>query len=248
MGRWGVLRLDYLFSVIIPCLIAIYVHDEPLNYHLRTILGWAFLGIAGNVINDMIDKDRDLTWHSKELGAIALGAIALSMLCFFESVVRNPWNLLWVACAIIMILAYCLGLKKIQFVSTFWQVFAEIFFPYFTIKLPSGNEWFWVITLYSFGLLSQFVHESIDKEAISTLSPRRVRIVVIFFSLLTLALGAVLFLQFFDFNIIPFAFVPLATIYIFRVPRKAIGSNIKDVGIIMGNFFMVYFLFILLAR
>ncbi|MHA1680266.1 MAG: hypothetical protein ACTSUE_04620 [Promethearchaeota archaeon] len=247
MARWKVVRLDYLFSVIIPCLIAIYVNGGSLHSHLETIFGWAFLGVAGNVINDIIDDDRDLGWRSKELAAVAMGSILLSVLCFVDLVVSNPLNLLWILLSVTFVLLYCLLFKKYPIVSTIGQVIPEILFPYFTIHIPNSSiEWLWILSLLFFGFLSQFVHETIDEEAISTFSPRITRVIVYLFSSITLVLGAFLFVFTFDYNILPFAFVPAATMYIFRNQKRAPAKNIKDIGLILGNFFMAYFILLVL--
>lgn len=250
--RWGVLRLDYLFAVIIPCLIALYVtHSDALGFlgHLRIIVGWGFLGIAGNVINDIVDKDRDLNWNTKELAAIAIGSLVLSFLCFASAIASNPETIIFIATAIGLVFVYCIGLKKIPLASSFVQVFAEVCLPYFSIHLPSSPvEWLWLVSLFFFSVLSQFIHEAIDKEATaSRFSPNKIRIIVFIFSGLTLAFGSILFLLTFDINILPVAFVPFAVIYIFRTPRIAPATNIKSIGIILGNFFMLYFLILILA-
>jgi len=250
--RWEVLRLDYLFAVLVPCMIALYVNHAGSSgflENLKLIAGWAFLGIAGNVINDMVDKDRNLGWDPKELAAIAIGSLVLSLLCFASAMASNPATIIYVATAIGLVFVYCIGLKKVPLASGFVQVFAEVCMPYFSIHLPTSPvEWLWLVSLFFFSMLSQFMHEAIDKEAVaSRFSPNKVRIIVFIFSGLTLGFGAVLFLMTLDFNILPIAFVPFATIYIFRSPRTAPAPNIKSIGIILGNFFLIYFIVLILA-
>jgi len=250
--RWGVLRLDYLFAVLVPCMIALYVTRSGaagLLEHLRLIAGWAFLGIAGNVINDVVDKDRGLDWNTKELAAIAIGSLVLSLLCFGSAFVLDPMTTVYVAIAIGLVFVYCIGLKKIPLASGFVQVFAEVCMPFFSIHVPSSPvEWLWLVSLFCFSVLSQFMHEAIDKEAMaSRFSPNQMRIIMFVFSGLTLGCGTILFLITMDYNILPVAFVPFATIYIFRSPRMNPASNIKSIGIILGNFFMIYFLVLILA-
>ncbi|MHA1793813.1 MAG: hypothetical protein ACTSVI_14310 [Promethearchaeota archaeon] len=248
MDRWKLLRLDYLFSVIIPCLISIYVNKLDLLVNLKTIFGWIFLGIAGNLINDLIDKDREIDWHSKELMALVLSSLWLSMLCFLDIFIKNVWNVMWVSLAIILVFLYCTKLKWVPIASTIGQVIAEILFPYFTIHNPGSKiEWLWVISLLFFSFLSQFMHESIDEEAITRFSPRVIQGIMIFSSLLILFSGSVLLLATQDLNILPFAIVPFAVIYIFRSPRKSPAKNVKDIGIILGNFFMVYLLLLIIT-
>ncbi|NMC05738.1 MAG: UbiA family prenyltransferase [Candidatus Lokiarchaeota archaeon] len=251
-SRWAVVRLDYLFVVVIPCLVALYTNRNLPGFmildHLKTILGWTFLGIAGNVINDIVDKDRDTGWRAKELAAIAIGSICLAALCLVDAVMANVINALWIGTAIALILLYNFGMKKVPLASGFVQVLAEIAMPYFTIHVPDDEqEWFWLLSLYLFGVLSQFMHEALDRDALARrFSPARVRSIVLLFSILTLVSGFVLLALSGDLNILPFAFVPVACIYIYRVPRASAG-NIKSIGIILGNFFMVYFVVLLVA-
>jgi hypothetical protein len=251
-NRWSAVRLDYLFVVVIPCLVALYTNRYIPGFtildHLKTILGWVFLGVAGNVINDMVDKDRDTGWRSKELAAVALGSICLALLCFVDAVAANLLNALWIGTAVGLIIVYNFGMKRVPLASGFVQVFAEIVMPYFSIHVPCATgEWLWLISLYLFGVLSQFMHEALDRDALAQrFSPARVRSIVLLFSILTLVAGFALLFLTGDVNILPFAFVPAACIYIFRVPRESSG-NIKSVGIILGNFFMVYFVVLLVA-
>lgn len=251
-NRWAAVRLDYLFVVVIPCLVALYTNRGMPGFtildHLKTILGWIFLGIAGNVINDIVDKDRDTGWRGKELAAVAIGSICLAMLCFTNVVANSILNVLWIGTAVALILFYNLGMKKIPLASGFVQVFAEIAMPFFTIHVPDDAfEWLWLLSLYLFGVLSQFMHEALDRDALARrFSPAGVRLVVLLFSILTLVSGFVLLFLTGDPNILPFSFVPAACIYIYRVPRASSG-NIKSVGIILGNFFMVYFVVLLVA-
>ncbi|MEX2684630.1 MAG: UbiA family prenyltransferase [Candidatus Sigynarchaeota archaeon] len=251
-SRWEAIRLDYLFVVVIPCLIALYANKSDPGFtildHLKTILGWAFLAVAGNVINDIVDKDRDTGWRAKELAAIAMGSICLALLCFVDAVAINLLNALWIGTAMVLVAVYNFGMKRIPLASGFVQVFAEICMPFFTIHVPDDPvEWLWLASLYLFGVLSQFMHEALDRDALARrFSPARVRSIVILFSIFTLVSGLVLFILSRDFNIVPIAFVPLACIYIYRVPRASAG-NIKSIGIILGNFFMVYFIVLLVA-
>ena len=54
-SRFGLLRLDYTFSVIIPMLMAIYLNRlNPFN-HIDILIGFLFFAITGNTWNDVID-------------------------------------------------------------------------------------------------------------------------------------------------------------------------------------------------
>ena len=95
-NRIGLLRLDYIFSVVTPMLIAIYLNGlNPLD-HIDIIVGFAMLAITGNTWNDVIDmKDpteketlqRVEGYHPREiftigLSTFVLGVVLLLRTCF----------------------------------------------------------------------------------------------------------------------------------------------------------------------
>ena len=49
------LRVEYIFSVIIPCLLCIYLNDYDIFSHIWVLAGFAFYAITGNTLNDVID-------------------------------------------------------------------------------------------------------------------------------------------------------------------------------------------------
>ena len=52
---FNLLRIEYLFSVLIPCLLAIYLNNFEFVDHLWILSGFAFYAITGNTLNDFID-------------------------------------------------------------------------------------------------------------------------------------------------------------------------------------------------
>ena len=54
--RIELLRLDYLFSVLLPCILAIYINKFEVMNHIDILIGFSFLGITGNTLNDVIDS------------------------------------------------------------------------------------------------------------------------------------------------------------------------------------------------
>ena len=53
--RLDLLRLGYAFSVLIPCLLAISLHNLLIWDYLDIIFGFFFYAITGNTLNDVID-------------------------------------------------------------------------------------------------------------------------------------------------------------------------------------------------
>ena len=49
------LRIEYIFSVLIPCLLSIYLNDYDIGSQIWILTGFAFYAITGNTLNDVID-------------------------------------------------------------------------------------------------------------------------------------------------------------------------------------------------
>ena len=86
--RLDLLRLDYAFAVIVPCLFAIYLNDLNLLSHLDVILGFVFFVMTGCVMNDALDRrdprevetiqrTKEFVW--KELAALAIACFVFGI-------------------------------------------------------------------------------------------------------------------------------------------------------------------------
>ncbi|MFW9969126.1 MAG: hypothetical protein ACFFDF_02920, partial [Candidatus Odinarchaeota archaeon] len=49
------LRVEYLFSVLIPCLLCIYLNGYDITTNIWILAGFGFYAITGNTLNDAID-------------------------------------------------------------------------------------------------------------------------------------------------------------------------------------------------
>ncbi|MHA1300734.1 MAG: hypothetical protein ACTSO9_15060 [Candidatus Helarchaeota archaeon] len=269
MNRIEVLRLDYLFSVILPCLLAIYVNNLHIIDYLNLIFGWGFLGITGNLLNDIMDKDREIPFRTKELGTMGLVSFGLGIILLLKTLLKDVFMLVLAFSSIILVVLYCIKLKPFPIINKIVLVTSHVIFPYLVIKIASkyvplriqdlqnlirlstlGNNFYLgelalLATFFVFAFSSQITHEAIDQEAIQKYSLKTVQIIVQLASILTIIfLGLTMyFLQ--DIFLLPLAFAPIGPIYIFRRP-KVPSPGIKDVGIVMGNFLMVYFLVLIL--
>ncbi|MHA1314157.1 MAG: hypothetical protein ACTSRB_09650 [Candidatus Helarchaeota archaeon] len=247
------LRVEYLFSVLLPCFLAIYINRLPLfPFYVPMIFGWAFLGITGNVLNDMVDKDRDLGYTDKELGVIAITSFFMGITLLLKYIIFNLINLILVLTAIILVVCYCLWLKHFPIVNKFVLVFSHVIIPYLVIKIPNPFDPIFIpeisllIGLFFFAISGQVVHELIDKEAISKYSLETIRIVVLACCGISIASFFVATILTMNYFFIPFFLAPIGTIYMFRRknrPRK----NIKNIGILVGNLQMVYTIVLIFA-
>ncbi len=257
MNRIALLRLDYLFSVIIPCLLVIYIYNLDITNYLKIIFGWAFLGITGNVLNDAIDKDREIGYTTKELGTIGIVAFIIGITLLIEIFLKDPLTLVFASASILLVIAYCVKLKQFAIINKFVLVFSHVVFPYLIVRVQamrlgeistpiSIGEILILATFLAFSFSGQVIHEAIDKEAIESFSQRTIQLIVQISSLLTIILGifAIIFLN--DYIFIPFVIIPIGPMYIYRKPRPP-GPHVKDVGIIIGNMVMVFILVLILA-
>ncbi len=252
VGRIELLRLDYLFSVIVPCLLAVYLNNLDIINYLKVIFGWSFIGITGNVLNDAIDKDRNLDYTSKELGTIGIVSFVIGITLMIETFWFYPITLLFALLSIFLVIAYCVKLKQFAIVNKFVLVFSHIVFPYLIIAIQplalpiSAGEIFLLITFLVFSFSGQVIHEAIDKEAINTLSQRKIQIIVQISSVLTIIFGITALILLQNYYLFPFIIIPLGPMYIYRKPR-APGPHVKDVGLIIGNLVMVFLIVLILT-
>jgi len=258
MNRIELLRLDYLFSVIVPCLLAVYINHLSISVYLGVIFGWSFIGITGNLLNDAIDKDREIDYSAKELGTIAIISFILGITLMIDTFKRAPVTIIFALCSIFLVIGYCVLLKKFAIINKFVLVTSHIVFPYLMIRFLSLaiemtpqpislGEIMLLLTFLVFSFSGQVIHEAIDQEAIQSYSQRKIQIIVQIASILTLIFGiyAIILLKY--YYLFPFIVVPIGPMYIYRKPRVP-GKHVKDVGIIIGNLIMIYILVLIFAN
>ena len=253
LNRIELLRLDYLFSVVVPCLLAIYIADLNLFTYLGVIFGWSFIGITGNLLNDAIDKDREIDYTTKELGTIAIVSFVLGIMLLMKSFMNDWRTIILALCSIFLVIGYCVKIKQYPIINKFVLVFSHIVFPYLMIRIQEPpkpillGEILLLLTFLLFSFSGQVIHEAIDKEAMASFSQRKVQIIVQIASILTIITGIYAIILLNDYLLFPMIVVPLGPMYIYRrpvVPRK----HIKDVGLVIGNLIMVYILVLIIAK
>ncbi|MFO8018157.1 MAG: UbiA family prenyltransferase [Promethearchaeia archaeon] len=262
--RIDLLRLDYAFSVLIPIVLAIFLNDLNLFNYLDILIGFLFLAITGNVWNDVIDmrdpEEKDTLkrvegYHPKEIFTIGMCSLLLGIALLLRTCIQNPINGILLILIIGMVLLYCVWLKLVPILNHILLGISHIVLPYFMIKieadlalLSSEIELPLVLAFLFFGLTGQFVHEIIDRDALRKhLSLKGCQFVVWFFSILTIICGIWAFIIIPNYFFIPFLFLPLGTIYTFRKPTKS-TKGVKDVGILIGNFLLLFFLTLVSLR
>ncbi|MHA1731894.1 MAG: hypothetical protein ACTSU5_08115 [Promethearchaeota archaeon] len=261
--RIDLLRLDYIFSVIVPCLMAVYFHSLNLFAHLDIIGGFACFAVTGNLLNDAIDsrdpddvetKERTEGFHWKEIAAMGLLAFLFGSTLFVRSVTQHPVNGIILVAIIAMVVLYCVKLKPVPIVNQVLLGVSHVVLPFIMIKVDAGStpvmeeiDWVLLLTFFAYAITGQLVHEVIDGDAITRFSLRTQQAIIWASSLVTIAAGiwATAYLRMYYF--LPFVFIPLGTLYTFRKPTTS-TKGVKDVGIVLGNVIMFYFLVLILQQ
>ena len=255
--RIDLLRLDYIFSVIIPILIAIYLNNLNPFEHFDIIIGFIFLAITGNTWNDVADmKDpneeetlkRVEGYTPREIFTIGLASFFFGITLLLRTCLKFPINGLFLILIIGMVLLYVKWLKPIPILNQILLGASHVFLPYLMIKvdanvpLISDLEWFLMLTLLAFAVTGQFVHEVIDSDALTKyFNLLQCQIIIWISSIITLILAVCVIAISEEYYFVPFLFMPIGTIYTFRRPTKS-NKGVKDVGILIGNFLLLYFI------
>ncbi len=241
-------------------LLAIFVNNLNPFEHLDIILGFFFLAITGNTWNDAIDMkdpneketlERVQGYHPREIFTIGLTTFILGITLLMRTCFEHPLNGVLLFIIIVMVLLYCKWLKPFPIINQILLGASHIFLPYLMIKIDAGlsglnfEEWMLIIMFFTFAFTGQVVHEVIDNDAIRKhLSLENCRLVIITASVITLISALWVFFLYpkgYKFYFLPFLLFPLGTIFTFRQPTAS-TKGVKDVGILIGNFLLLYFI------
>lgn len=262
--RIDLLRLDYLFSVLIPLFVAFYLHGLNPLFYIDIIVGFSLLAITGNTWNDMIDmndpKESDTIervegYRKKDLFTIGAASFFMGFTLLLRTCLEHLMNLVLLMSIIILVILYIVWLKPIPILNHLILVTSHLLLPYFMVKVDANltliggfGEFLLLMTLFAYALTGQFTHEVIDGDSlVKNLSLRGCQIVVIITSLITIVSTFIAFFILSDYYFIPFLFIPFGTLYTFRKPKRP-SEPVKDVGILIGNFLLIYFICIIVLQ
>ena len=265
---FGLLRLEYLFSVIIPCLLAIYLNDYEILNHIYLLAGFGFYAITGNTLNDMFDMkdpneketlERVKGYGRKEIGTLAIASFFIGTLCFGIDIIRKPILGFYLTIIIVLVVFYC-KYKRFVIINHIILGVSHIFLPYFMIKLNADPltpifpalsllEWLILFCTTSVAYTGQMLHEMIDGDSLAQLKPKTAQKVIWIAALISLTIGITSLILTMQMWFLPFIIFPIGILYVFRKPRKDIlgWTSLKDIGIILGNIILVYFIIIIIA-
>lgn len=246
------LRLDYLFTVITPVILAIYINDLEILKFIRLIGGWIFIGIAGNLLNDIKDQDRDLIFTRKHLISMFLISFCVGILLLLETFILSLLDLVLFLIAAILVVLYCLKIKKYPIINKFVLVVSHVIIPYLIIKIPNISEpLFWneislLIGIFLFGFAAQIIHEISDKEAFEKYSPKLTRAIILSFSIISVIFYSIAIILLYDYFLIPLIFPSIGMIVLYRRQFEPKLVH-KKAGILVGNLLLLYLLFLVIS-
>ncbi len=261
-SRISLLRLDYLFAVIVPALLALYFNDSNLRESFMIIGALGFFGVGGNILNDIIDRknENDLEaqhrtegYHAKELWTLVCISVTLGLTLMIQPILEHPIIIVYTFTAILLVSIYCWK-KEIPIINQILLAVSHIVMPYLVIKTNAGKfpplitlgEGFFLIGVTFMAIAAQTVHENIDGDAIAKFSLRTQQLVIVGNAFLSIVFGIIALILLKGLMLLGLILIPVGTIYSFRYPKKS-RKSIKDAGILMGNLVMVFLVILILT-
>ena len=145
------LRIEYLFTVLVPCLLSIYLNNYEIIAQVWVLAGFSFYAITGNTLNDVIDmKDpneketlkRVQGYGRKEILTISLASLLIGTLCFMNSIIIYPILGIYLAVIVILVVIYCL-FKSLVIINHLFLGISHIVLPWLMIKINAGDSAFY---------------------------------------------------------------------------------------------------------
>ncbi len=263
------LRVEYIFSVLIPCLLCIYLNSYYIISQIWILAGFAFYAITGNTLNDFIDMkdpneketlERVKGYGRKEIAVLAMASFMLGTMCFINGILVRPILGIYLGLIVFMVVFYCL-FKKLVIINHIILGISHIILPYFMIKINAGDvfmnifpemglfESLILATITVVAFTGQMVHEMIDGDSLAKLKPRSSQMVIWVACIISLLISIISFIITKYWIFLPIVFFPLGIMYIYRKPRTDLlgRTSLKDTGIILGNLMLVYIIILILA-
>ncbi|MFX0001254.1 MAG: UbiA family prenyltransferase [Candidatus Hodarchaeota archaeon] len=263
------LRVEYIFSVLIPCLLSIYLNGYDISSQIWILAGFAFYAITGNTLNDIIDMtdpteketlERVEGYSRKEIAVLAMASFILGTMCFINDILLRPILSIYLILIVFLVVFYC-KFKKLVIINHIILGVSHIILPYFMIKINAGdvfmnffpemelNESLILAAITAVAFTGQMVHEMIDGDSLAKLKPRTSQLVIWIACAVSLMIVVISFLITNYLIFLPILFFPLGILYIYRKPRTDLlgRTSLKDTGIILGNLMLVYLIILIIS-
>ena len=263
------LRVEYIFSVLMPCLLSIYLNGYDIKSHVWILSGFIFYAITGNTLNDVIDMtdpneketlERVKGYTRKEILVISIASFILGTSCFMNEILDNPLLAIYLILIVFMVVFYCF-FKSLVIINHIILGTSHIILPWFMIKINAGDIYMsffpefelfelWILaTIICVAFTGQMVHEMIDGDSLSKLKPKTSQLVIWIASIISLIVAIISFIFPENLVFLPIVFFPFGIIYIFRRPRNSLlgRKSLKDTGILLGNLMLAYVIILIIA-
>ncbi len=266
---FNLLRVEYIFTVIVPCLICIYINEYNAFEYIWILAGFAFYAMAGNTLNDFFDiknpkdketKDRVQDYSRREIFALFLCNFILGSTCFMTPIIKHPILAVYLALTVILVVLYCL-FKNLVFVNHIMLGVSHMLLPWAMIKIAAGdtllnflpalslNEIMVLLCASALAFTGEMLHEQIDGDSITRFSLKTIQKIVWVAAIISLVIGVISLIITRYFIFLPFVFFPFGIMFIYRKPQNLRGkTTLKDTGIIMGNLFFIFVIILLISQ
>jgi hypothetical protein len=199
-------------------------------------------------------------YSRKEILTISLASFLMGSLCFINRIVVYPILGVYLALIVILVVFYCF-FKSLVIINHIILGISHIVLPWMMIKINAGDIAFFflpalttselliLISIAFVGYTGQMLHELIDGDSLSKLSPRSSQLVLWITCLISIVITVVALIVTQKIIFLPMIFFPFGILYIFRKPRTDLlgKTSLKDVGIILGNLILVYIIILIAA-
>jgi len=151
-------RWEYAPAILIPLFLALISSGISISPSLvAPIVGWIFLILSMNLMNDFIDNDREIPLAGSR--SLMVLSVVLAVLGLY---LLREHSLVFGIVGLAMLVLYNLKLKHIAVFKNVYLTIVVCFLPYFAFA-ESYNIWLVLALLFS-GLVAEFLHSLADKD------------------------------------------------------------------------------------
>jgi len=236
-------RLEYAPAILIPLFLALISSGVSMSLGLvAPIIGWIFLALSMNLMNDFIDKDRDMPLSgSRVLMVLSVVLAALGLYLLREH------SLIFGIAVLVMLVLYNYRLKHIAIFKNVYLTIIACFLPYFAFA-ESYNVWL-ILALFFSGLVAEFLHSLADKDTTYILLKGKTIYFTIMFAFLFLMFSIVYVVSSANYNLWPFPIIGFMIFFGIIYLRKKSDKwvKVKKLGTELLKILTIYLLIVLLG-
>ncbi|MCX6738333.1 MAG: hypothetical protein NTY11_02880 [Candidatus Parcubacteria bacterium] len=235
-------RLEYLSTVLIPILFALIDSNANFLYILKPITGWMFITIGLLLMNDWIDKDRNMSLSHKSLQGLTFMLILLG-LCL-----TIGYNLIFALIFTVLIALYNLKLKNIGlFKNVYLSVICSMIVYW---AFAASVNWMSIIVLFIASMCAELVHSIADQDVSYKLLKNKIfYLLTVSFALLFLTslFSVIIFNNTYQWIIVAAGVIGVFGTIKYRKNLEA-WPEIKKIGTEIAKFATIYLFVLLISK